>query len=85
MSEWAQAAEHYLEQALDDVRIMDDAIPAVSAALACLRMEVGELPPDEDLLLIDVDDAGIECRCPPDLVERGGFVSTCPEHGQLAS
>lgn len=49
-SAWSVAAKRHLEQALDDLLSGIDPIPETDAALACLRMEAGELPKDEELL-----------------------------------
>lgn len=49
-SKWAVAAERWLRQALSDVISGYDALPAVSAAEACLKIEAHEQEPDEDLL-----------------------------------
>ena len=49
-SVWSVAAERWLRRALSDVLDGKDAIPAVDAALAALRIEAGELPEDEGLL-----------------------------------
>lgn len=75
---WGARAESLLKQALSEVRDGIDAIPTVSAALTALRIEAGELPESEM--------AGEEavCICPPDLLKRGGFRGTCPEHKQAA-
>lgn len=44
-----------------------------------LRIECGELPSTamDGYPFPDKDDDGVECTCPPDLVARGGFQSTC--------
>ena len=47
MGREAKVAERYLEMALGEVRDGIDAIPSVSAALAALRIEAGELAADE--------------------------------------
>jgi hypothetical protein len=47
MSEAAKVAERLLRDALSDVQSGRDAIPAVSGALAALRVEAGELPAAE--------------------------------------
>jgi hypothetical protein len=49
-SVWSVAAERHLRQALDDLASGLDPIPETDAALACLRISVGELPPDMGLL-----------------------------------
>ena len=79
---WTVRAERLLEQALSEVRTgTQDPIPTISAALAALKVEYGELAagdmdsypfPDED------GEGSLElCTCPPDLVARGGFQSSC--------
>ena len=47
---YAQAAERFLEDALDDLRSGRDAHPAISAAKACLLIDEGEQPEDTNLL-----------------------------------
>jgi hypothetical protein len=81
--EWGVWAAEALERALSEVRDGEDAIPAVSLAMALLRAEAGELDADQVEELLDSmtsppDDA---CTCPPDLRERGGYTSTCLVHG----
>lgn len=80
---WSDRAKCLLAQALSEVADGRDAIPTAAAAVAALRIEAGELPADE---LAGYPWPGEEsekpCTCPPDLVARGGFVSTCPLHGQ---
>jgi hypothetical protein len=80
---WSDLAEHLLEQALGQIRDGVDAIPAMSAALAALRVEAGELPADEldDVALSDEGSDGV-CICPPALLKRGGFRGGCPTHGR---
>jgi hypothetical protein len=51
-------AEHLIRRALDDVGSGLDAIPNLSAAMAQLRIEAGELPADE----LD----GYLCECDED-------------------
>lgn len=76
---WQARAVHLLNQALYQVRSEQDAIPTVSAALACLRIEIGELPADE-LDFMFPDPAEDLCICRPELCERGGFSGGCPVH-----
>ncbi|MFI6296773.1 hypothetical protein ACIBEJ_34650 [Nonomuraea sp. NPDC050790] len=80
MTIWAVRAEQLLEQALDESRSSIDAIPTVSAALAALRIECGELPSAamDGYPFQDADGVDDLCTCPPDLAARGGFRSTCP-------
>jgi hypothetical protein len=80
----ASRAERLLEQALEEVRDGVDAIPIVSAALAALRIEAGELGADA-MDGYPFPDEVPNCICPPDLLERGGFRGRCPEHSALAS
>ncbi len=47
---YAQAAERWLTKALSQVRDGLDALPAISAAEAALRIEAGEIPADPELL-----------------------------------
>lgn len=49
-SKWAVAALGWLEEAVLAVTGGTDALPAVTAAHACLRIEVGEQAEDPDLL-----------------------------------
>jgi hypothetical protein len=52
MTDYARAAEAHLQEALYRLDTGVDVIPEVSAALAALRVEAGELEPDESLLAI---------------------------------
>lgn len=80
---WTLQAERLLEQALGETRDGVDAIPTVSAALAALRIEAGELPAAE---LAELVTDAAECVCPPDLLGRGGFRGCCPaEHASTPS
>lgn len=79
----AQAAAHrespargLIERALSEVIDGEDAIPTLSRAIAALRVEYGELDPDE----LD-EGAGPVCTCPAELLTRGGFRGSCPVHG----
>jgi hypothetical protein len=75
---WAIRAERLLEQALDEVRDDTDALATVDLALACLRVEAGDLPADEmDSYTFPGEEV---CICPADLLERGGFRGGCPVH-----
>jgi hypothetical protein len=83
---WGIRAERLLEQALDDVRSGVDAIPVVDAALAALRIQARELPADEmDGYRFPGEEEAAECTCPPDLLERGGFRSSCAAHGTMSA
>lgn len=78
---WSVHAELLPEQALDETREHTDAIHTVSAALAALRIEAGELPADEmDRYPFPDEAEEAQCICPPDLLERGGFRGSCPAH-----
>lgn len=79
---WLRRAIRLLDEAGGRIET-DDVIPEISAVLACLQIDCGERPaeimdghhfPDEP-----EDESG--CTCPPDLLARGGFRSTCPVHG----
>ncbi|WP_116025416.1 hypothetical protein [Thermomonospora umbrina] len=83
---WAGLAERLLEQALQDARDGADAIAPAEAAVAALWAQAGDIPEDEagDLSrdLAGMLDGFVEvsCSCPPDLVARGGYRSTCLGH-----
>jgi hypothetical protein len=68
-------AERLLELALYELRSGLDVIPTVTEALDALRIEAGEL------IRTDDEQVNRRCTCQPDLLARGGFRSTCPEHG----
>jgi len=54
----------------------DDVVPELEAALKCLRIEAHEADPEElDGYVFPGEQ--IPCTCPPDLIARGGFTSTC--------
>jgi hypothetical protein len=81
---WSIRAERLLNEALGQIESPDDVLSLISAADACIRIDLGEKPeddlygypfPDED------EDNTDACTCPPALIERGGFRSTCPVHG----
>lgn len=74
-------ARTWLVRALAAVDDDEDAIPDVSAALAALQVEAGELPPDEHPAFHDGSFVQRECTCPPDLRARDGFRGSCPAHG----
>jgi hypothetical protein len=51
LTEWSQAAITFLEEAIRILRGgVDDAVPKLSAAMACLLAETGNGPEDRDLL-----------------------------------
>lgn len=84
---WADHATTLLEQALDRID-SDDVISTVLEALAALYLMAGETP---HTIVIDVadyqdfiDEDEDECTCPPDLVARGGWQSTCEYHNPPA-
>jgi hypothetical protein len=82
-SVWTERAERVTEEALVLIHHNEDAISTLSLAIACLRVECGELPAEE---LAGIDFPGEEpdesgCTCPPDLIARGGWTSRCPVHG----
>ena len=80
MTIWSDRAERLLEQAIGEVHDGTEPIIIVSAALAALRVDIGELPASE----LDgypfpgepEDESG--CTCPAELRARGGFRSSCP-------
>lgn len=82
-TKWTSLAARLLEQALGEARDGDDdAIISAETAAIALRAACGEVPEttmrDMAALLDDGDES--VCTCPPDLVARGGFTSTCPAH-----
>lgn len=80
---WHTRAEALLERALDEARSGIDAIPTVTAALQALRIEAGEASEDSmDGYHFPGEDDPTPCTCPPDLIARGGWASTCPLHGR---
>lgn len=80
---WTHRAELLLEQALGELLGNHDPIPTITAALMALRIECGEEPADQmdgyPFPEEERDESG--CTCPPDLVARGGWRSSCPVHG----
>lgn len=81
--DWGTRAKALLEQALAEIDTTD-VIPTVTAALQALRIDAGEEPEstmDGYHFPGEADDES-GCTCPPDLVERGGWASTCPVHGR---
>lgn len=83
---WSDRAVRLLNEALDQIRDDEDATPAVGAALAALRIELGELPESElDGYPFPGEDSGPPCTCPPELRARGGYASSCrADHGYAA-
>lgn len=75
---WDARAGDLLNEALYQLRFGEDPIPAVSAALAALKIAVGELDATELAFMFEED--GRPCICPPELLQRGGFVGNCPAH-----
>ena len=81
-------AEQLLTRALGNVRD-GDVIPEVTEALVALYLADGEEPETVRLAAADYraeherpDDRG--CSCPPGLIARGGWRSTCPIHGRAS-
>lgn len=72
----ADRTRELVERALGEVVDGEDAIPTLSRAIAALRVEYGELDPDE----LD-EGAGPVCTCPAELLARNGFRGSCPVHG----
>lgn len=83
---WGDRAVNLLNQALSELRDNTDALPTISAAEACLRIQAGELSPAElDGFVFPGEPVPEDCTCPPDLKARGGFRSTCDAHGVWVS
>jgi hypothetical protein len=75
---WGRRAEQLLRQALDEVLSDVDALASVGAAEAALRIQAGELPEGElEGFPFPGEEERPECTCPPALVARGGFRSSC--------
>jgi len=75
---WADRAVSLLEEAIGLIARNEDAIGTVSAALAALRIEAGELPADElDGYPFPGEAIAEPCTCPPELARRGGYTSSC--------
>lgn len=81
---WSLRAQRLLEKAIGEVRDgAGDPLDTLSAAIASLRIECGELPAEElDGYPFPGEDNEVaaECTCPPDLLARGGFRGGCPIH-----
>jgi hypothetical protein len=78
---WGERAEMLLERALDELRDGDDAIPTISAAEACLRIQDGQLDAAELSPSWYGEYDGPQCTCPPEMTAAGGFSSSCPACG----
>lgn len=90
---WTARAARLLEQALDEIHSEADPLVTMDLARAALLIEAGELPasevdgfpfPGEDDEDEDAEDNSGDddlCTCPPDLMARGGWASTCPVCG----
>lgn len=76
---WHSRVDGLIGQALNDARSDRDPIPALSAAIAAARIEVGELPAGElDDYPFPGEDTGPDCICAPEQRARGGFKGDCP-------
>jgi hypothetical protein len=85
---WNLRAERILEDALGRIE-EDDVIPELSAAMACLRIDAGELSAHEmDSYWFPGEDVpSLPCTCSPELVARGGRSGDCRaiRHGTAAT
>jgi hypothetical protein len=83
----AVLAERATEQALMAMRADRDAGADLALAAAAWAVVMGDAGDDirADMDEYELTDDGYQlrqpCTCPPDLLARGGFRSTCPVHG----
>jgi hypothetical protein len=84
---WDERTRRILERALGEVGESADVVATISAAEACARIALGELPEDElaPSWYETEEEAAVraeaECECPEHLRGRG-FSSRCPVHGR---
>lgn len=86
---YRQRSDVDLLKSVDAIRadIVDgnDAIPQATELLAALYAEAGEWPASVNLDVegyVASEDISLPvCTCPLELVARGGWQSSCPEHG----
>lgn len=78
---WGVRARRLVEQALYEMDD-NDVIGTLEAAIACLRIEMRELPESEldGYPFPDEEPDESRCICPPELLERGGHRGGCPVH-----
>lgn len=84
---WDDVAERALREASEAMKDNrpDDALSATTRALAAMYRWVGEAPDTVRLQAGDLTldpERGPECTCPRDLRMRGGYRSSCPDHGR---
>jgi hypothetical protein len=79
---WDGRAKRLVEQALAEWE-SEEQHATLSAALACLRIADGDLPPDDlDGYPFPGEPEDLSgCICPPEMLARGGFKGRCPVHG----
>lgn len=77
---WLVRAERLLTCAIGEVQDETDALETISAAVACLKIAYGELPPEE-LVNYPFPGEGHEgpvCTCPAGMLARGAYRGDCP-------
>lgn len=81
--ELGRLRQETVAESLDEID-SEDVLPTVLEAVAALYLAAGETP---HTVVIDaggyedfVNDEVVECTCPPELVARGGWQSTCEFH-----
>lgn len=83
---WLDRAVRLIGQASEELADNPDdgIIGTVSAALAALRVAWGDEPSPDllDYFRGEEADPMADCTCPPELIARGGWQSTCPAHGR---
>jgi len=78
---WDGRAKRLVEQALAEWEDVEQHA-TLSAALACMRIADGDLPPDElEGYPFPGEDPDVVCTCPPEMIARGGFKGDCPARG----
>lgn len=87
VNSWDEAARDALCAAVASLEDdhSDDAIVAATRGLGLLYRMVGESPDTVVLSAGDLSldpERGPECTCPRELRARGGYRSTCPDHGR---
>lgn len=82
---WRVEAERLVNEVRDAILADEDAIPLACELVAVLHLWGGEAPEYMRVSAADYAERFAEpepeCTCPTDLVERGGFESTCSLHG----
>lgn len=78
---WDARARRLVEHALAEWEDVEPHSP-LGAALACLHIAEGALPPDElDGYPFPGEEPVVECICSPEQLARGGFRGGCPARG----